>query len=649
MMHAAVAQHQAKRFAEAESIYRQVLLRVPDFPDALHLLGLLSHQRGQNDIAVEMIAKAIRLRPEPEFYVNLSQAYRGLGRFNASAKACEEAIRLKPKLPEAYNNLGSALKELGRANEAIVAFQRAIELRPQYAQAYNNLGNALGYVGRRTEGEAALRKAISLDPSQANAYSNLSFLLNDQGCTDQAIDAARHAISLQPNLSAAYSNLGTALQNEGRFDEGNDVYRRGLQVDPNNEALHENLLVGLNYTTRATPREIFDAHLAWGDRFAPLSRRLASPRVALALNRRIRVGYVSPDFRTHSVAYFFEPLLTHHDRSRFEITAYAQVAQPDEVTARLRARCDRWRDTAGLSDLELAEVIRRDEIDILIDLAGHTLGNRLTMFAYKPAPVQATWLGYPNTTGVRAIDYRITDEIADPPGDADSLHTEKLIRLPAPFLCYQPPTQSPTVVAPPVLKNGFVTFGSFNKTSKVGPECIELWARVLKTVPRSRLMLKSRGLAQAGSRRRIVETFARHDIPAERLDLLDADYGLVDHLARYGQIDIALDTYPYHGTTTTCEALWMGVPVVSLAGPTHVSRVGMDILTCVGLSDLAAASSASYLMIAKRLASSLEGLSEIRTQARARLSESPLLDAERFAKAVESALERMLKLSLNTI
>ena len=634
-MRQAVAHHQAGRLAEAEAVYRRVLQQDPRDADALQLLGLLHHQTGRSDVAAELISKAITIRPRAEFFVNLSQALKGLGKTREALEACQRAVQMAPNIPEAWNNLGSALREAGRIDEAIGAFNKAISLRPNYVIAHNNLGNALAAMGKGAEAEAALRKAVSLDPNYAEAHSNLGHLLGRMGKLDEGVEHCSQAIQLRPNLVAAYVNLGTGLHLQGRFDEGNAAFERGVQLDPNHAGLQENLITGMNYTTRFMPDQTRDAHVAWSRRFA--ASRTTTHANAKDPNRKLRAGYVSPDLKRHSVAYFLEPILEHRDRDRFEVFAYSNTDLADEVTVRLRASCDHWRDIRNETDDRAAEMIAADQIDVLIDLAGHTTGNRLGVFARRPAPVQMTYLGYPNTTGLDAIDYRITDELADPIGMTESHYTEKLIRVPAPFICYRPPENSPPVSEPPILRNGFPTFGSFNKAAKVGRETIELWSQVLAAIPSARLVIKSRGVASEGSRRRIRDGFASQQVDPARVQLIEANQSLADHLAMYGQIDIALDTFPYHGTTTTCEAMWMGAAVVTLAGRAHVSRVGVSLLTSVGLTDHIAADPAGFVQIAQSLAADASRLSRLRGELRNRLGASPLCDGARLAKSLEDA------------
>lgn len=633
----AVGHHQAGRLREAEGIYRQVLKDDPRNPDAMQLLGLLEHQSGKHESAVELIRKAITISPRPEFFVNLSQAYKSLRRLPETLEACQRAVQLGPTIPEAWNNLGGALKDLNQPADALKAFERAVQLRDRYPLAWNNIGNTLMQLGRAGDAESALRRAIAFDPRYAEAYSNLGFLLTRLGRLDEAVQLCMRAIALKPDLPAGYMNVGTALHLQGRMDEGNEAFRRGVELDPANHRLHENLLGAFTQTTRWSPSEALSAHVEWARRFASPTDVLPPPGNDRNPDRKLRIGYVSPDLRRHSVAYFLEPILEQHDRSKFEIFAYANVESPDNVTDRLRGLCDQWRDVVSLSDSQLAEMVRADKIDVLVDLAGHTNGNRLLAFAYRPAPVQMTYLGYATTTGVGAIDYRLTDEATDPTGVTDAHYTEKLIRLSEPFLCYRPPENAPAVVDPPMLRNGYVTFGSFNRASKAGAQSLELWGKLLNAMPASRLLLKSRGLGDAGSRKRILDALASFGVSPERVQLIEANQGLTDHLAMYGQIDLAVDTFPYCGTTTTCESLWMGVPVVSLVGQTHVSRVGLTLLRSVGLESLAQETTDGYTSAARDLTNDADRLVALRAQMRDRLRGSPLFDAARLTRSIEAA------------
>jgi predicted O-linked N-acetylglucosamine transferase (SPINDLY family) len=352
----------------------------------------------------------------------------------------------------------------------------------------------------------------------------------------------------------------------------------------------------------------------------------------------LRIGYVSADFRRHSVGHFLLPLLEHHDRQFGEVFCYCNLHVRDDFTERMKRNCGHWRNIFGLSDQEAASLVRSDAIDVLVDLSGHTAGNRLKLFALKPAPVQVTYLGYPNTTGMTALDYRLTDALADPPGMNDELNVEKLWRLPGCAWCYDPAEKGPDIQP---RENGPITFGCFNAFAKINELLVAIWAKLLERVPGSRLLVKSAGAGAVSAKGRLLEQFAKHGITGERIELLGWIADSMGHLNLYGRVDVALDCYPYHGTTTTCEALWMGVPVVSLAGRTHVSRVGVSLLGNVGVPELIAQTPPQYVQIATELGGDLPRLRELRRTLRGRMKQSPLMDAPRFARNIESAYRQM--------
>lgn len=597
------------RFDESESSLRRAIELAPQSPLAHRQLGLLYTVTRRHDLAAEAYANAAQLDPrDAETQVNLAMAMKESGRLEAAAAACRRATYLRPDWAEAHCNLGAILQAMGRTNEAIEEFTRAIECKPGFAEAYNNLGFSLLKQDRLDEGIFALREAVRLSPSSANAYGN----------------------------------LGNALQKLGRTDEAVDTYRKAIELRPDLRIAHANLLLALNYDANVDPKAVFEEHVRWGERHANHIRVIGpSADHDRDPNRRLRVGYVSPDFWQHSVAFFIEPIIEAHDRQNVEVSCYSDVtpANADAVTDRVRSKADHWIDARGMSDEQLAGRIRDDRIDILIDLAGHTAGNRLLAFARKPAPVQMTYLGYPNTTGVRAIDYRVTDTYADPPSAAtDGLHVEKLIRLPRCAWCYRPHDDAPDVAPrPPVVDRGFITFGSFNKAVKLSPATMETWAKLLAAVPNSRLVIKSVTLRDERGRQYRQEMLERHGIDPSRLQVVGKTHKLADHLRHYHEIDIALDTFPYNGTTTTCDALWMGVPVVALAGDRHVARVGVSLLSNVGLPELIASSPDDYVEIAATFARDRDRLVHLRQTLRERMRQSPLMDARGLARDLETA------------
>lgn len=661
---------------EAIAAYRQATAAKPDFARAYGNLGVALKDRGQRDEAVAIFRKAIAIAPDyAEAHASLGNTLSELGRHGEAAAAYREAIRLKPDHAEAHCNLGSVLRDLGKRDEAAAAYGRAIALKPDYAEAHYNLGNVRNEQGRRDEAVAAYRQAIAIEPQLAEAHSNLGNALSEQGQLEEAVAAYGRAIALKPERAEVHYNLGNALKDQGRLEQASAAYRTAIGIRPDYADAHGNLaivlmsqgrleealaayaraaelkpddagalsnyLLCLNYAENKTAEEMVAVHRAWDARFGVAALRPAGYGNDSAPERRLKVGYVSPDLRAHSVAYFFEPLLQAHDRQAVEVFCYAEVARPDAVTARLQGLADRWLSTVGLSDEALAARIAADGIDILVDLAGHTAHNRLRVFARKPAPVQATWLGYPNTTGLSAIDYRLVDAVTDPVGQADACASETLLRLEGGFLCYGGVADAPAPAPPPCLANGAVTFGSFNNPAKLSPATLDAWAALLARLPQARLLLKGKPFADAATRALFLARLSERGVAAERVELGGWVAGSADHLALYARVDIALDPFPYNGTTTTCEALWMGVPVVTLRGDRHAGRVGASLLSQVGATEWVAGSVENYVAIAAALAAEPERLHDLRRSLRARVAASPLCDRHAFARKIEGAYRAM--------
>jgi len=655
------------------------LSREPNNVIALHHLGVIEYQEGDARQAAALIGEAIALRPDyAEAHSNLGNALKQLGRLAESVTAYQKAIELKPDYADAHNNLGTALKDQGKLKAAVAAYRRALELRPDHAGAYSNLGNARKEQGKLDEAESDYRSALALKPDYAEAHNNLGTVLMEQGKLEAAVSACQNALALQPDYAEAHnnlgnalkglgrleeavasyhkalklksdyvkahSNLGTALKDQGRLEEAMAAYNRALELKPDYADVHSNLLFSMHYDARYTQRDIVAESRRWDAIHAvPCSpdERTHPTDPDPDPDRRLRVGYVSPDFREHSVSYFLAPVIAGHDRGSFEVFCYAEVAKPDDKTARYRELSDGWCSTVGMTDAALAARIREDGIDILVDLAGHTANNRLLVFAERPAPLQVNWLGYPNTTGLSAMDYRLTDAIADPVSGAETSHSETLVRLPNGFLCFTPAADAPEIGEAHALTAGHVTFGSFNNLAKVTPDVVATWARVLDGVPNSRLVVKSKPLADEATRERYFELFDAQGIDAERVELIPWIASKSGHLGAYSRIDIGLDPFPYNGTTTTCEALWMGVPVITLSGDRHAGRVGACILTRVGLAELVAETTASYVEKAVALAGDPDRLSALRKGLRDRLERSPLCDAPRFTRDIEAAYREM--------
>ncbi len=555
----------------------------------------------------------------------------------AAAVACfQQALALRPDSVIANNNLGLALLSQGRTAESMLYFQQALALRPDLAAVHNNLGLALLNEGQPQQALACFEAAIRLEPALADAHNNCGLAMDAQGEPDDACACYERALQVDPEHLGALTNLGNAFKDHGRAADATDCYRKVLALRPDDAPIHSNLLLAMQYETGVEPREILaEARRYAGQHVVSGAEPIEPGMVSALAGRRLRIGYVSPDFREHPVIHFLEPILAAHDHQQFEIFCYADVPHPDAVTGRVQEYADCWRSLVGLSDEQAAEVIREDAIMVLIDLAGHTAGNRLPAFARKPAPIQLSYLGYLGTTGLPAMDYFVTDNHADPAGLTDEYYQEQLIRLSECGFCYSPGSAPEIGQEPPVRQSGQITFGCLNAPAKLTEEVLALWSRVLSEVSGSRLLI-----ANGGSRlaeKRICAELSRHGVSPDRLLFAGRAASRQDYLELYQRIDIALDPFPYNGVTTTCDALWMGVPVISLAGVTNVSRQGVRFLRTVGLDELLASSPDEYIMIAADLASSLPRLAVLHGDLRVRMSRSPLLDSRRLTRDLEAA------------
>jgi protein O-GlcNAc transferase len=597
----------AGRYVELESRVRKLLGEYPNSGFAWKLLGASLQMQGKD--ALHVLRKATELLPNDA---------------------------------DAFSNLGVALKDRGQLDGALASFRRALEIKPDFAEAHSNLGVVLTELGQLKEAVASCRRALEIKPDNARAHNNLANALKDLGQLDDAVISYRRALKINPDFAEAHSNLGTALQALGRFGDAAASYRRAFEIKPDYAYAFSNLLMMMQYAEGYTQAESYAEHLSYAQRFEePLKKGWLSHPNSREPGKRLKIGYVSPDFRNHAVAYFIEPVLTHHDREQVEVYCYYTYPASDEVTMRLKSLVDHWRDIRTMSDVEAAMRIREDGIDILIDLAGHTAWNRLQIFARKPAPVQATWLGYSCTTGLSSIDYRISDIYADPVGMSEQYYSETLYRLPDTFVCYSPARDAPAVGNLPALAQGGITFGSFNNLNKVTPKVRALWAQVLLAVPGSRLMLKTNVLSDKGIRQKLIDEFAEHGVGEERLVLASRDASYSEHMNRYNTVDIGLDPFPYNGGTTSVDAMWMGVPVVSLAGNSFGSRMGVSMLSNLGLPELIAQTPEDYVAITARLAGDLDRLAKLRAELRGCMANSPLTDAKRFTINLENAYRKM--------
>lgn len=563
-----------------------------------------------------------------------------LGRYAEAADCSRRVIEIQPENSQAHYNLATALKDLGRMDEAANAYRAALQYRPDNAEAWDGLGFAYMSLGLLEQAARAYRELLRHRQEDAKACANLGSCLQALGCLEEAINAYQKALKYDPANPGIFDKLSCALSEQGKQVEAILHHRKALAIAPNDSIAHSNLLLTLHYLPGLTPDEIFAEHRRWGQRQNIVPGGVARHANTRDPERRLRVGYVSSDFRAHSVAFFLEPLLVNHNRTVVETVCYSGVVNPDATTERLRESADRWREIGRLNDEQVADMIRSDGIDILVDLAGHTGGNRLRAFTRKPAPIQVTYLGYPDTSGLDVMDYRLSDALADPEG-VDKYYTEKLARLPNCFLCYQPLVDSPAVSPLPALERGFVTFGSFNNLAKINPDVIDLWTGLLQEVPGARFFIKNPSLTDMATRERIYGLFEQRGVGRDRVELQGRTATQAEHLALYSRVDVGLDTFPYNGTTTTCEALWMGVPVVTLVGCTHAGRVGHSLLAAAGLREFVGHDAVDYVARAAALAGDIFSLSALRAGLRDRVRASSLCDAAAFARNFETALHEM--------
>jgi protein O-GlcNAc transferase len=638
-IHDAVHHHRSGNLAEAERIYRAILAEQPDESDANHLLGLILAGRGQYGESEILIRRAIGIRETPEYYLSLGNVLKDQGRLNEGGNAYFSAMNLKPDSPEAHACLGTMYQALGRLEEAMAAYSAAIAYKPDYPEVHSNLGVILQSIGYPDEAIAAQRKAITFRPNFPEAYSNLGIALQDQGCLEEAAAAFSEALTFRPDYPEALSNLGNVLRDQGRPDEAIAAFRKALDLRPDYPAAHSNLALTQHYASGFSNADFLATARDWAARFGIEEDAAPFPNPPLP-ERRLRVGYVSNDLYSHPVAYFLERVLPAHDRSAVEVFCYANNGRTDGLTDRLRAAADHWRSIVQVGDAEGAALIRQDGIDVLIDLSGHTGGNRLTLFARRAAPVQVSWLGYFGTTGVPAMDYILADHHVVPPAE-EEFFTEAVRRLPLNYLCFSPPADDVAIGPPPSQGSGAITFGSFNNRIKITPGTVALWAEVLRAVPGSHLLLKSRQFADAGVRRAMSDQFAAYHIDAARLQM-EGSSPRADYLAAYNRIDIALDPLPFGGGTITAECLWMGVPVIALQGDRWAGRIGASFLNTLGLGEeLVADSPDAYVAKAAALAADPARLADLRTELRRRLETSPLCDGPAFTRTLEQAYREM--------
>jgi len=606
MLHAAAACERAGQLPEAERLYRQVLAVSP---------------------------------PRAEVYLDLGNCLKMWGRFAEAIECYTQALALRPEWAIALSNMGIALFQLRRIPEAIACWKRAVAAAPDFAEGYNNLGNGFKEEGRVEEAIEAYRQAITLQPGWLMPLDNLVAAVQESGRLEEALALAEQAVAAGPNSALHHNNIGIILKDLGEVDRAVPHLRRAVELDPADVRTHQNLLYTLQYHADSTPEALYREHILWNQRHAQhLMKNLPPHQNDRNPERRLRIGYVSPDFRYHPVSHFMLPLLKAHDHEKFEIICYSDVRRPDAMTEQMRKCSDLWGDITGYSDEQVANMIRADKVDVLIDLTMHMAYSRLMIFARKPAPVQATWLGYPGTTGLSAMDYRVSDAYMDPPGQGEEKwFSEETYRLPDSYWCYDPLTTAPQVNDLPAAKNGYITFGCLHNVCKVNDGVLRLWAEVLKRVENSRMLILA---SETRTQNWIREAFQREGVAGERVQFV-VKRPRAEYLELYHQMDIGLDTFPYNGHTTSLDALWMGVPVVTMHGKTVVARGGVSVLTNVGLPEFIGKTPEEFVEIAARVAGDVVQLAALRGTLRRRLEGSALMDASRFARNIEAAYRFM--------
>jgi len=626
---------QSNRVGEALTALEIATERFPNDAEAWCILGAVHGMRGEHEQAIGACQRALALRADyPEAWCNLGASQHDLARYDDAITSLSEAVRLRPQYLGALYNLGNSLKDSDRLIEAVDAYRRAIALQPDAAELHLNLGITLAQLRQHAEAVSAYTQALRLNDNLAEAHANIG---NAQAALGQIGAALRHlhrATEINPQLAAAWNNLGNVLLRAARTEEARNAYQRALKEMPTLGSAQHNLLYALNFDPALAPEFIADQHRHWGKQLAArtspiVSRRRPDPE------RRLRIGYVLPDPGARAIAHTIEPTLAAHDSDAFEIFGYVNAAMDSPVATRMRRHAAHWQSIHRQTDAEVAALVSQNQIDILVDAGGHAEFNRLEVFAYKPAPVQISWLGYPNTTGLPTMDYYLADSVFLPPGDMEQLYVERALRVPT-WICYQAPADAPEVAPSPAIRDGRVTFGSLNTLAKVNASVIALWAKILRVVPNARLLMQAQALADDDVQQKLIEQFRRHGVSSERIDIV-GPLSPIDHLRLHEKIDIALDPFPWSGWATTCHSLWMGVPVITLSGRSPAGRSGAALLSAVGRHDLVAATADDYARIAVTLAGDIAQLATTRREQRQRVAASALCDTTGFTRSLERA------------
>ncbi|MGK0296630.1 MAG: protein O-GlcNAc transferase [Gammaproteobacteria bacterium] len=624
------------RLEDLIAFIKQLLSIKPDDVTVLFDLAVTLQISGRHEEAINYYENVLTINPDyANAHYNLGKALHELERADEAIVCYEQALTIKPNYVEALSNLGKVLKDLGRLDEALVSYKKVLAIKPENAEVHNNLGLIYQALGRLDDAVVCFEQALAIKPDLCEAHNNMGITFHIPGIPGKmanAITCYEKAISIKPDNAAVLNNLGNVLKDLGRLDEALASYEQAIVINPDNASAHSNLLMALNYSPSTTNSILFNKSTAWAaslEKYSLNNFFKNSPNQ----NRRLKIGYVSGDFSNHPVGYFMTRVLLSHDSECFDIMCFSDSIKSDDTTLRLQQSAKQWRNIVGLSDDLVSTLIRNDGIDILVDLSGHTGKHRLTLFATRPAPVQVTWLGYFATTGLNAMDYILADRIVLPEQE-EQFYTEKVRRLPDSYLCFEPPKFDIDINTAPVTVTGAITFGCFNNYGKLNPNTIALWANIIKAIPGSCIILKSRHYNEPEVQQSVHDMFASNNIDSSRI-IMEGRSSREALLTKYQHVDIALDPFPFGGGTTTVECLWMGVPVITMKGDRWVGRVSESILNTIGLPELIAANHNEYQQIAISLSNDIPRLKMLRATLRKTLESSPLCDGKRFTKNLE--------------
>ncbi|ABK44145.1 Tetratricopeptide TPR_2 repeat protein [Magnetococcus marinus MC-1] len=634
---------------QAVDFFERALALDPQHYPSILALGTLYQQQGRLERAVQLFLRGAQLQPnQPLVHFNLGVVLAAQGRTEQAQSAYRKALALNENIPEAWLNLGNLLSRTGELQQALVCYQQALQRRPSFTQAGFGLANTLTTLKRHTEALTILEPLCQQNPDHAEMMILYGHLLRSQNRQHQARSVFQRILAQQPNHFAARYGYATILLDLGRADLALPQMQQAARLNPSHQGLRSDLAFAQHYLS-TSPKALYHEHRLFQTLIAEaLSQQSMRHQPCKEPHKPLKIGFVSSDFRRHPVSFFLEAPFEHHDGESFAFYGYSNSPVRDATTQRLQGWAQAWREIFGLTDSVVAQQIVADGIDILVDLNGHTGGNRLALFALQPAPVQVSWLGYPDTTGLEAMAYRLTDTISDPESEGGRYMSETPIYLPHGFHCYRPPDEAPKVLYQQLRTGQGVRLASFNTLTKMGHEVLRLWAEILTRLPQATLLLKNGGFGSQAVVDDYLQRFESLGIDSKRIRCMGVTDTLEEHLNLYNQVDIALDTFPYHGTTTTCEALWMGVPVVTLQGDHHVNRVGGSLLHQVGLHKLVASTPKQFVDLVVGLAQDHKRLRTLRGSIRHKMQNAPLRDELGFTRNLENAFRQIWKMACAT-